>query len=221
MSDEKSALFYIHSGTRCFVSREAYFLISPRTPGSSCLWGHTLTCTGCYWFPHVGHLLLFRAIRTERISEGNVLPSDLLPAVSSVSLSSCKTGASRLVWLVVIKAWSCLIWKIKQQFDEQIKVSEITPLDHFLWTLQLHLNPLILSIWTDKRLCKYVTTHLSNYLEERRNMSWERGKKMLWLLEVAPRPSVELSSAGCSLSHWEMPEGQTETLWFLFKSYCI
>lgn len=132
------------------------------------------------------------------------------------SLSSWRTGASLLVWLVMIKARCLFIWKIKQKLDKQIKAEKDPSQDHFLWILLLLPNPLILCIWRSRGVCKYVTTQLSNYLEERKKMPWGREKCFgSWKWQLLFSGAVK--SQGCSLSHWEVPVGQTEMLWFLFK----
>lgn len=55
----------------------------------------------------------------------NILPSDLLPIYfCSYPLSTGRTRASPLVWLVVIKARCLYIWKIKQNLDKTNRSGE-------------------------------------------------------------------------------------------------
>lgn len=85
-------------------------------------------------------------------------------------------------------------------------------------SLLLHPNPLMLGIWRGTGLFKYVTTQLLNYLEERRKMPWGREKKNALALGSGTQTfSGAVKRSGCSLSRREVPVGQTEMLWFLFK----
>lgn len=63
-----------------------------------------------------------------------------------------------------------------------------------------------------------MTTHLSNYLEEKGGKCLEGEKNAFALGKSGSHPSVELSEAKAALRpHWEAPVGQTEMLWFPFK----
>lgn len=119
------------------------------------------------------------------------------------SLSSWKIGASPLVWLVVIKARRLFIWKIKQKLDKQIKAEKDHREDHFLWILLFGPNPLMFCN------CRITLRKGGKCLEG--------GKNALAFGSGSQTFSGAVKRQGCSLSHWEVPVGQTEMLWFPFK----
>lgn len=61
-----------------------------------------------------------------------------------------------------------------------------------------------------------VTTQLLNYLEEGRKMPGGRAK-WFGFGSGSQTFSGAVKIQSCSSSHWEVPAGQTEPLWFSFK----
>lgn len=81
------------------------------------------------------------------------------------------------------------------------------------------LIPLIPCI--QRGVCKYVTAQLSNYLEEKEE-NVLRERKMLWLLEVAARPSAELSKAKAALCPiGKCLQGKQKRCGFFLKCFSI
>lgn len=146
----------------------------------------------------------------------NIPPSDLLPGFffNLYFLSSWKTGASSIVWLVVVKA-RCLLYENKSLKNKsKWKRSLVMITSYRFWC-----SAQIPYCLTSKGAEEYASMwpHDCRITLRKGGKCLEGKKSDLALGSGSQTVSGVVKSEGCSLSHWEVPVGQTEMLWFPFK----